>query len=297
MAIGENHVIVLTADSSVYAWGNNQNGQCGVGSPIATFASPQLVTALSGVGVKQISAGTTHSMVWCSAPPDGIGFSQQKPFALDIHPKTFSSLRSLLEKYEPMGKAIAPFADKEQQEQVFFQTIQILKSHLHVAKVAQMNADETLGAEVGPLRHFLFQSLDKPFSDELKAALESCVTIGAQLLMPDMAGRTEVLLSLLPSSREELNAMSRGKRTQLEIILRSLESSDGMPLLLQMARDATDGEKLTRDFLTALLFAWENLDELRNLTHALLKQAMLHLAAQIDKQVRTVNSLLKTSGK
>lgn len=42
--------------------------------------------------------------------------------------------------------------------------------------------------------------------------------------MPDMAGRTEVLLKLLPSSREELSKMSRGKRTQLEIILRSLET-------------------------------------------------------------------------
>ena len=42
--------------------------------------------------------------------------------------------------------------------------------------------------------------------------------------MPDMAGRTEVLLKLLPSSREDLSKMSRGKRTQLEIILRSLET-------------------------------------------------------------------------
>ena len=30
VAIGENHILALTVDSKVFAWGNNQNGQCGV---------------------------------------------------------------------------------------------------------------------------------------------------------------------------------------------------------------------------------------------------------------------------
>ena len=88
ITIGENHIIALTNDSQVYAWGNNQNGQCGMGTPIATFGTPQLITGLANAPIKQVSAGTTHSIVWCSAPADGIGFSQQKPFSLDIHPRT-----------------------------------------------------------------------------------------------------------------------------------------------------------------------------------------------------------------
>lgn len=191
-----------------------------------------------------------------------------------------------MEQYEPTDKPISPFTDSGQQDYVFYQTLNILKSHLTVAKAAQLNPTDTLGDEAPHLRTFLFESLDKSFSDDIEKAIESCVTIGAQLLMPDMAGRTEVLLKLLPSSRDDLHAMSRGKRTQLEIILRSLESSDGMPLLLDMQDDLTHGKQLTKNFLSALLIAWEHLDELRDLTHALLKQAILHLTAQIEKQVQ-----------
>ena len=202
------------------------------------------------------------------------------------NPSTFSSLRCLLEQYEPSDEPISPFVDAEHQDYVFYETLNILKSHLSVAKSAQLTATDTLGDEATYLRSFLFASLDKVFSSEIEKAIEACVTIGAQLLMPDMAGRTEVLLKLLPSSRDELRAMSRGKRTQLEIILRSLESSEGMPLLLDMRDDEKRGKQLCKDFLTALLGAWEHLDELRHLTHALLKQALLHLTAQLEKQVK-----------
>ena len=45
-----------------------------VGLPVATLSLPQLVSSLSGVPVKQISAGTTHSIVWCASPQDARGF-------------------------------------------------------------------------------------------------------------------------------------------------------------------------------------------------------------------------------
>ena len=80
--------------------------------------------------------------------------------------------------------------------------------------MGQLNADESLGDEATSLRTFLFECLDKSFTSDVEKSIEACVTIGAQLLMPNMAGRTEVLLQLLPSSRNELRAMSRGKRTQ-----------------------------------------------------------------------------------
>ena len=58
-----------------------------------------------------------------------------------------------------------------------------------------------------------------------------------------------------------------------------------MPKVLKMQNELGT-QNLTQEFLKALLFAWENLDELRILTHALLKQAILHLTAQIDTKVK-----------
>ena len=89
----------LSNEGKVFTWGNNQNGQCGIGNTISTVCTPQLLASLTGVPIKQVSAGTTHSIIWCCSPPDGIGVAQQKPFTLDIHQDTFIHLRELLEKY------------------------------------------------------------------------------------------------------------------------------------------------------------------------------------------------------
>lgn len=90
---------MLSNEGKVFTWGNNQNGQCGIGNTISTVCTPQLLASLTGVPIKQVSAGTTHSIIWCCSPPDGIGVAQQKPFTLDIHQDTFIHLRQLLEKY------------------------------------------------------------------------------------------------------------------------------------------------------------------------------------------------------
>ena len=64
---------------------------------------------MTDVPIKQISAGTTHSITWCSAPPDSIGVTQQKPFVLDIHEETFGYIHSLLQQYAS-HKTIQPFS-------------------------------------------------------------------------------------------------------------------------------------------------------------------------------------------
>ena len=54
----------------MYAWGTNSMGQCGQGHSNGSITTPSKVKGLDGVQVQQISAGTSHSIVWTAVPVD-----------------------------------------------------------------------------------------------------------------------------------------------------------------------------------------------------------------------------------
>ena len=54
----------------VYAWGTNSMGQCGQGHSNSSITKPMKVQGLDGIQVQQISAGTSHSIVWTAVPTD-----------------------------------------------------------------------------------------------------------------------------------------------------------------------------------------------------------------------------------
>ena len=60
VAVGAEHVLVLTSSGEVWGWGNNAEGQLGLGHN-TTQRQPVLVPDLQGKNVKQISAGRNHS--------------------------------------------------------------------------------------------------------------------------------------------------------------------------------------------------------------------------------------------
>ncbi|XP_031681979.1 probable E3 ubiquitin-protein ligase HERC1 isoform X1 [Oncorhynchus kisutch] len=68
IAVGCEHVLVLSSTGDVYAWGCNCEGQLGLGhsSPVK---EPTLVTGLQGNNVRQISAGRCHSSAWTTPSP------------------------------------------------------------------------------------------------------------------------------------------------------------------------------------------------------------------------------------
>ena len=62
------HILALTQDNEVYAWGENVWGQCGLPREECrdvngVIDKPKLVEKLSGYKVTQISAGSSHSLV------------------------------------------------------------------------------------------------------------------------------------------------------------------------------------------------------------------------------------------
>ena len=56
------------AGGEVYAWGTNSMGQCGQGHNNGSITTPSKVHGLDGIQVQQISAGTSHSIVWTAMP-------------------------------------------------------------------------------------------------------------------------------------------------------------------------------------------------------------------------------------
>ena len=63
-------LLLLLLGGDVYGWGTNSMGQCGQGHNNNSISKPGKVEGLDGVQVQQISAGTSHSIVWTAIPND-----------------------------------------------------------------------------------------------------------------------------------------------------------------------------------------------------------------------------------
>jgi alpha-tubulin suppressor-like RCC1 family protein len=62
IASGTNHVLMLTEENELWAWGQNENGQLANNNPVS-FNRPLRITGLPSNRIVQIAAGDSHSMV------------------------------------------------------------------------------------------------------------------------------------------------------------------------------------------------------------------------------------------
>ncbi|XP_060835591.1 E3 ubiquitin-protein ligase HERC2 isoform X3 [Rhopalosiphum padi] len=62
---GSLHVLALTDDGEVYAWGDNDEGQLGDGTA-HPITRPRPIAALKGKRIQQVSCGSAHSFAWSS---------------------------------------------------------------------------------------------------------------------------------------------------------------------------------------------------------------------------------------
>ena len=56
-----NHAVALTAEGAVYAWGNNQCGQLGLGD-VKNRYKPTQIDELKGVPITQVAVGVEHTL-------------------------------------------------------------------------------------------------------------------------------------------------------------------------------------------------------------------------------------------
>lgn len=65
IAAGVTHTLAIRSNGTVLAWGNNRNGQLGLGDRALRNAPAQII-ALNGLNIRQIAAGTAHSLALAS---------------------------------------------------------------------------------------------------------------------------------------------------------------------------------------------------------------------------------------
>ncbi|XP_076149382.1 putative E3 ubiquitin-protein ligase HERC3 [Alosa pseudoharengus] len=95
VACGDQHSIALSQDGQLFTWGQNSNGQLGLGKGEPSTMSPQPLKSLAGIPLSQISAGGDHSFAlslsgavfgWGknSAGQLGLGDLSDRPEPVDV---------------------------------------------------------------------------------------------------------------------------------------------------------------------------------------------------------------------
>uniref|UniRef100_T1JES7 HECT-type E3 ubiquitin transferase n=1 Tax=Strigamia maritima TaxID=126957 RepID=T1JES7_STRMM len=234
ISCGDSHVLALSHDNEVYAWGNNAMGQCGQGHCTSPISRPKKVIGLDGIPIHQISAGTSHSVSWTALPTDRQVVAWHRPFCVDLQEGTFTLLRQFLERYcEGFHKSLppAPFPTAEEHHHFVLLCLKLLSTHLSLALAGGI-ASTVLGNQARPLRHLLFRLVDTPTPETVQQAVSDTLSIGAPLLLPPLRERMEVLQSLLPQGPDWWESLSKGQKMQLAIVLTSLEDNSHVASLL-----------------------------------------------------------------
>lgn len=63
LSAGWGHSVAITTGGEVYAWGWNEEGQCGIGHREQAVLTPQKIVALKGVQVRFCAAGADHTIL------------------------------------------------------------------------------------------------------------------------------------------------------------------------------------------------------------------------------------------
>ncbi|KAJ3666590.1 hypothetical protein Zmor_002027 [Zophobas morio] len=248
ISAGDNHCLALTNEYEVFAWGTNSMGQCGQGHTCSPITTPMKVIGLEGVNIRQISAGTSHSIAWTSIPAENQHMTKHKPFCLDLHEKTFELLKKFLEKYTvtfTYDTPPSPFKTATEHHRFVLLSLKLLCTHLSLCMNGNLS-DNILNKHTKQLRTILFRLVDIKTPTEIHATVIELINVGASLLLPQLPERVEFLHEHL--SKDE--NLSQGQQMLLNIVLSSLEDPAHIATLL---RETTSQEKRQKLFLIETL--------------------------------------------
>ncbi|XP_031334464.1 probable E3 ubiquitin-protein ligase HERC1 isoform X1 [Photinus pyralis] len=227
---GDAHCLALTDNCEVFAWGSNAMGQCGQGHTNSPISVPLEVLGLANVNVRQISAGTSHSIVWTSVPIESRQIARHRPFCLDIHERTFELLKIFLEKYTKNfyeKDPPAPFKSSAEHHHFVLLCLKLLFTHLTLCVNGGLNTT-ILGQQAKGLRSLLFNLMDVNTPTDIQSLVKEVLNVGASLLLPTLRERMELLHEQLLHGKH----LSTGQHMLLGIILNSLEEPEHIAALL-----------------------------------------------------------------
>lgn len=246
---GDTLMLALTLRGEVYSWGGNSMGQVGQGSNVgSTVCTPGKMLGLDGVSIQQISAGTSHSIMWTALPSGRRStYVWSWPYCIDASEKTFKLLVSLLSTYGNLTTLdiAPPFKSRQNQWEFVSHILQLTSCHVSlVAPVGVKCISQTLGSQVKPLREFvlkLFNSQEIPV--EMQDGLIAMLQTGSTVLVPSIKYRLELMSTLIPQSPSAWSSLSKGQLILLKILLKEFTKSPGATAALVIEEPPANDEK------------------------------------------------------
>ncbi|XP_065224595.1 probable E3 ubiquitin-protein ligase HERC1 isoform X2 [Planococcus citri] len=228
ISVGDSHCLALTLECEVFAWGNNVMGQCGQGNFNSPVKKPVKVINLDGTPVHQISAGTSHSIVWTAVPSNRQDVTLKRPFCFDLHENTFTTILVFLERYgAKFEEEFSCFDTKQEHEQFVTLCVELLMSHL-VLTNSGLSSSISLNKVSGiTLRHLLINLLDKDISNETEVIIRDCLISGTWYFLPSIKECMELMLTLLNTS-----SLTKGQKVLLDITINTLSECSQMGSLI-----------------------------------------------------------------
>ncbi|XP_045467504.1 probable E3 ubiquitin-protein ligase HERC1 isoform X2 [Harmonia axyridis] len=230
ISAGDAHCLALTEDYEVYAWGLNTMGQCGQSHSSIPVTRPTKVMGLEGIKIRQISAGTSHSIAWTSIPSECPMILRHKIFCLDLHENTFKLFNKFLEKYTNTFKyemPPVPFKTTSDHQRFVLLCLRLLCNHLSLCFNGNLGHN-MLRKHSKSLRTVLFRLVDIESPPEIHSAVTELINVGACLLLPQLHERLELLDIYLTRGSN----LTQGEQMLLRIMLNSLEDPTHIATLL-----------------------------------------------------------------
>ncbi|XP_019763936.2 probable E3 ubiquitin-protein ligase HERC1 isoform X1 [Dendroctonus ponderosae] len=254
ISVGDNHCLALTEDHQVFAWGTNTMGQCGQGHTASPITRPLKVLGLDRARVRQISAGTSHSIAWTMLPSEKQHIAGHKTFCLDLHENTFKYIKVFLQKYAADfsyedSQPPQPFQSRKEHQDFVLWTLKLLCTHFNLCINSERNAG-VLGRHAKDIRLALFRLVDIESPSEIYSLAREVLNIGASLLLPLLSERVEFLHLHLSSGRQ----LSQGQQMLLSIILGSLEDPVHVASLLGYAANTEKSKQLDSKTTSTLMY-------------------------------------------
>ncbi len=237
IVIGDSHCLALTQDGTLYSWGINTMGQCGHGHVNSPLVRPMKIkfdyceNNSQSTQIRQISAGTSHSLAWTTPAPDCPALQIQKPFFVDMTIGTFDTLKKLLKSLDTSPDYCESLKN----------TLKILSCHLGILSGQQNHASNLIIDNIGHSDKEEFEALLYDLVDadhcpqDIMVALCHCLNEGMNLLLPPLEERLVIAKDLLDlPDTEATQSIKKSQKIKLRLILQSINDPKAIGTLMQL---------------------------------------------------------------
>ncbi|XP_071743775.1 uncharacterized protein [Lepeophtheirus salmonis] len=233
VSTGGFHLIVILENRSVYSWGLNTYGKCGLGLTSLKVKNPK---RLDIYDIDGICAGPTQSYAWTMRKGKGCF---HWPYSNEPDAKTFSQVSDILNNFglSDFNAKLNSHFDEDEQQKFLLHIFTLLISYFETISSSIRSCDWS--AEKVKLEDIIFKFIDKEnISPEIYCKVIKCIEVGAQFLQPQLKDRVRRCYKLL-----KMNNLSKGQQYKLKMDLESLNEPGIISGLICESEEGKDAAK------------------------------------------------------